>query len=248
MLKLGILCEKLSHSKIPEIQAKIIEEKCLCKSSYEILEFPQETFAEDFDALKDADLNGVLISAPYRKAVIPLLDDISPLAKYIDVVDTVSFSNGQAKGYNSCYHGFIYLLEKNNIELKGKEAVLLGSGSSTKTIAKALLDQGIVDITIVSRTKQNFHGSYTISYDYFKENNYKNDILINCTPLGMYPYEGSSPISPEFMNTDVAIDLIFDPPQTVFLQNAERLGIKHINGYHMLEGLLEKALEFWQEA
>lgn len=246
MLRLGVVGEQLSHSKTPEIQARIIENEGFC-GGYEVIEFPQETFAEDFDALKTAGYNGVIITAPYREAVIPLLDDISPLAKYIGVVDTVSFVNGKAKGYNTGYYGFLSLLNNHDISVKGKEAVILGSGTATRTITKALLDNGVYDITIVSRAKQNFHGSYTISYDFFKENKQKNDILINCTPVGMYPNHEFCTISKEHMNTNTAIDLIFNPAQTLFLKNAETLGIKGVNGLGMLEGQLLKALEIWTQ-
>jgi shikimate dehydrogenase len=81
--------------------------------------------------------------------------------------------------------GFLALLYHNNITVKGKGAVILGSGGVAKAVAKGLLDLGIYDLTIVSRGKQNFHGNYTVSYEFFREANVKSDLLINTTPVGM---------------------------------------------------------------
>ncbi|MDD3169301.1 MAG: shikimate dehydrogenase, partial [Eubacteriales bacterium] len=233
MMKLGLVGEKLSHSLSPQIHEEIMKQKGI-SGVYEILEFPKETFAQDFIALKNSGFRGVNITIPYKESVIPLLDRVSQQAKYIGAVNTVLFESGQAKGFNTDYDGFLSMLIFNNIAVKGKGAVILGSGGSAKAVAKVLLDLGIYDLTIVSRGKQNFHGNYTVSYEFFKEAGMRSDLLINWTPVGMYPNVDATPIPKESIHTDIVIDMIYNPQKTLLLKYAEELGIKGINGSYML--------------
>lgn len=245
MLKLGLVGEKLSHSLSPLIHEEIMKQRGI-QGTYELLEFPKETFVRDFNALKESGYRGVNITIPYKESVIPLLDDISHQAKYIGAVNTILFEDGLTKGYNTDYDGFLSLLEYNNINVKGKGAVILGSGGAAKAVIKGLLDLGIYDLTIVSRGKQNFHGHYTVSYEFFKEANMKSDLLINCTPVGMHPHTDAVPIPKEYINADIVIDMIYNPPKTLFLKYAEELGIPGVNGSYMLREQAVKAQDIWR--
>ncbi|MDD4564302.1 MAG: shikimate dehydrogenase [Eubacteriales bacterium] len=244
MFKLGLVGEKLSHSQSPQIHREIMS-KHEVDGTYELLEFSRETFAKDFNNLKNSGYRGVNITIPYKETVLSLLDEISEKAKYIGSVNTVSFENGKAKGFNTDYHGFVALLEHYDVVVKGKGAVILGSGGSAKAVVTALLDLGIYDLTIVSRGKHSFHGNYTISYEFYKEAKTKNDILINCTPVGMYPNVDASPLPKEDINTNVVIDLIYNPQKTLLLQYTEELGIRGISGSLMLKEQAVKAHEIW---
>jgi len=246
MMKLGLVGEKLAHSLSPQIHDEIMKQRGI-NGIYDILEFSKDTFAQDFIALKNSDYRGVNITIPYKESVIPLLDGISQQAKYIGAVNTVLFNHGQATGYNTDYDGFLSLLDHNNITVKGKAAVILGSGGVAKAVVKGLLDLGIYDLTIVSRGKQNFHGNYTVSYEFFKEAVVKSDLLINCTPLGMYPNVDASPIPKESIHTDIVIDMVYNPPKTLLLRYAEELGIKGINGSYMLKEQAVKAQDIWNQ-
>ncbi len=246
MIKLGLIGEKLSHSQSPQIHDEIMKQRGF-DGIYEILELPKETFPQDFNALKNSDFRGVNVTIPYKESVIPYLDDISEHAKYIGAVNTILFQNGRAKGFNTDYDGFLSLLNHNNITVKRKGAVILGSGGVAKAVVKGLLDLGIYDLTIVSRGKQNFHGNYTVSYEFFKEANVKCDILINCTPVGMYPNVDASPIAKECIHADTVIDMVYNPPKTLFLKYAEELGLQAINGNLMLREQAEKAQDIWIE-
>ncbi|WP_051280075.1 shikimate dehydrogenase [Anaerovorax odorimutans] len=244
MIKLGLIGEKLSHSLSPEIHKKFMEQNNI-DGSYELIEIPMENFESDFNVLKKSNYTGVNITIPYKEKVIPLLDEISPQAKFIGAVNTVLFRNGKAIGYNTDYNGFVSTIQHNNTKIKGKSAVILGAGGVSKAVIKGLLDEGISDITIVSRNKNNFHSLYTISYEFFKEANIKCDILINCTPVGMYPNVNASPISKDLIKAEVAIDMIYNPEKTLFLKYAEELGIKIINGSHMLYEQAIAAQKIW---
>lgn len=246
MIKLGLVGEKLSHSLSPQIHDEIMKQRGI-DGTYEILEFSKENFAQDFNSLKTAGYRGVNVTIPYKEAVIQLLDEISQQAKYIGAVNTILFQNGKAKGFNTDYNGFLSLLNHNNITVKGKGAVILGSGGVAKAVVKGLLDLGIYDLTIVSRGKQNFHGNYTVSYDFFKDASSKSDILINCTPVGMYPNVDASPIPKEYIKAETVIDMIYNPVKTLLLKHAEELGCTAINGGLMLQEQAEKSQDIWNE-
>ncbi len=246
MLKLGLIGEKLSHSQSPQIHESIMRQKGI-DGTYEILEFSKETFVEDFNSLKSSDFRGVNVTIPYKETVIPLIDEISNQAKYIGAVNTILFQDGRAKGFNTDYFGFMELLNQNNITVKGKAAVILGGGGAAKAVVKALLDLGVYDLTIVSRGKHNFHGNYTISYEFFKEAKVKSDLLINCTPVGMYPRIDASPLSKDDIQANTVIDMIYNPEKTLLLKYAEELGLKSANGSLMLIEQAVKAQEIWAE-
>ncbi len=244
MIKFGLVGEKLTHSRSPQIHRDIMSEYGI-NGTYDLLEFSKETFSRDFNYLKNAGYKGVNITIPYKETVIPLLDEISEEAKYIGAVNTVLFENGMTKGFNTDYYGFISLIEYNNITVKGRSAVILGAGGAAKAVSKALLDLGIYDLTIVSRGKHNFHGNYTISYEYFREAGIKSDLIINCTPVGMYPNLDESPLPKENIKADIVIDMIYNPQETLFLKYAQELGIKGINGSLMLKEQAIKAHQIW---
>ncbi len=244
MMKFGLVGEKLSHSLSPRIHEEIMKQRWI-NGTYELLEIPKETFERDFAALRNSGYRGVNVTIPYKESVIPLLDDVSQQAKYIGAVNTILFEDGTAKGFNTDYDGFVSLLGYHDIAVKGKAAVVLGSGGSAKAVVKGLLDLGIYDLTIVSRSKQNFHGNYTVSYEFFKETNMKSDLLINCTPVGMHPNVDASPIPKEYIKADVVIDVIYNPEKTLLLKYAEELGIRRINGSFMLHEQAVKAQDIW---
>lgn len=244
MLKLALVGETLSHSLSPQIHNELMKQNQI-QGTYDLIEIPQEQFEKEFNALKMSDYSGVNITIPYKEKALSLLDELSPQAKYIGAVNTVRFHNGKAIGYNTDYNGFLSLLKENNVEIKGKSAIILGAGGVAKAVIKALLDEGIFDITIVSRNKQNFHSLYTISYEFFKEEKCSCDLLINCTPIGMYPNINDSPIPKELINATIAIDMIYNPEKTLFLKYAEELGMKAINGSHMLRAQAQESQKIW---
>lgn len=244
MYRFGLVGETLSHSFSPKLHKKMMKKNQI-EGSFELIEIPQKEFPKRFPQLLTEGFHGLNVTIPYKEAVIPFLDRLSPQAKYIGAVNTIAFEHGKTVGYNTDYAGFQELLQKNHIPVKGKEAILLGAGGAAKAVTKALIDLGIFDLTIVSRGKQSFHGQYTVSYDFFKEDLISCDILINCTPVGMYPDINASILPKEAIHTEYAIDLIYNPAKTLFLQYAAENGAKVCNGKHMLYQQAAKAEELW---
>lgn len=213
-LKFGLLGKKLSHSFSKEIHHYIgnYEYKLYEKEEYEIKDFI------------NSDITGFNITNPYKIEIIKYLDEISPEAKKIGAVNTVIKKCGKLIGYNTDYFGFLYLLNSFNINFK--KAIILGDGATSKTISQVLKDKN-VEFVVISRKN---HPFYSEIY------NYKNyDLLINATPVGMYPKNGESLVElEEFKNLKCVIDVIYNPFISDLLFKAKEKNIKYENGIKML--------------
>lgn len=243
-MKLGIIGEKLAHSHSPEIHSEIMKRNGI-EGSYELIEVNEEDLGKKINKLKNSDFHGVNITLPYKEKVIEFLDEIDEKAEYIGAINTILFKDGKAKGFNTDYDGFISLLDHNNITVKGKDAIILGAGGTARTVAKALLDSKTYDLTIVTRSKKEFHNIYSTSFHFITENPTNCDILVNCTPVGMYPHMKEMPIEPSTINTPVYIDLIYNPKKTKLMEKYEQEGTKVIGGYHMLVQQALAAHRIW---
>ena len=148
--------------------------------------------------LKSGTFDGLNVTIPYKKAVMPLLDEISPEAAAIGSVNTIVNRAGKLTGYNTDAFGFTWLLQKSGVDVAGKKALVFGSGGASVTVCHVLKSLGAAPVIVISRSG---------------ENNYENldrhrdaKILVNATPLGMYPGTGVSPV-------DLAC---FDAPEGVW--------------------------------
>lgn len=244
----GLLGEKLGHSLSPSIHKMIFEELKL-DASYHLFEVAKTDLKDAVQGFRALGFKGINVTIPYKIAVMEYLDEISPEAAKIAAVNTVFFDGGKLKGYNTDYHGFGMLLRKNGIDTVSRSAVILGSGGSAKAVSQYLADKGIKEISIVSRDaskhKDEFTGCKMISYDEL-ENLEAKDMIINCTPAGMYPNIDVSPVGKDIISKFAsAVDLTYNPSETLFLRYARESGIKAVNGLYMLVGQAVKAQEIW---
>ncbi|MBA1335256.1 MAG: Shikimate 5-dehydrogenase I alpha [Firmicutes bacterium] len=244
----GLIGEKLGHSFSPTIHSIIFKELNM-KGHYHLFELNREDLKAAVHGLKVLGAKGVNVTIPYKVEIMKYLDSISDEAQKIDAVNTICFEDGKATGYNTDYYGFGIILDKFDIAVEDKEAVILGTGGAAKSVLQYLLDKGIKDITFASRDinkgKEKFRDCRIIAYDNIKKLG-KQDIIINCTPCGMYPEIGNSPVAEEDMSSfGVAIDLVYNPMETLFLKYAKAQGLKAVNGLYMLVGQAVKAQELW---
>ena len=246
----GLLGEKLKHSISPKIHSLIFKEGNI-QGYYHLFEVEKENLGSAVEGLKALCAKGVNVTIPYKVSVMEYLDEISIEAKKIGSVNTICFNGNKTIGYNTDYYGFGIMLEKNNITVANKSAVILGSGGASKAVLQYILDKGIKDVKIVSRDVSKIKCTdkmkyfNLISYDEIKYLKGK-DIIINCTPCGMYPNLQCSPVEKEVISDfSVAIDLIYNPSETLFLKYARELGIKGVNGLYMLVGQAVAAEELW---
>jgi shikimate dehydrogenase len=171
---------------------------------------------------------------------MPYLDEISNEAMRIGSVNTITrTTEGGLRGDNTDYYGFWHTVEKSGITIKSKKVLILGTGGASLTARTVSEDMGAENITFVSRSGE-------VNYDNVYEKCGDTEVIINCTPVGMYPKNGASPIILEnFKACEGVIDMIYNPARTKLLLDAERLGIRHINGLPMLVAQAKRACELF---
>ena len=231
-MKCGLIGEKLSHSFSPQIH------KELADYSYELFEM-SESEVKGF--LESDRYDCINVTIPYKKAVIPHLDEISAEARRIGAVNTVvKTKDGKKYGYNTDYYGFMHTVNQSGIEIKDKNVLILGTGGASLTAKTVSEDLGAKKITFVSRSGE-------INYENVYEKCPDTDVIINCTPVGMYPRtNGESPVVlDKFKSCKGVLDMIFNPAKTKLLLDAERLGIPFANGLPMLVAQAKKACELF---
>lgn len=231
MKKFGLLGEKLGHSFSVPIHNMLAdyEYKLYEKSPSELDEF-----------LKNPSLDGMNVTIPYKKNVIPYCTWLSDAAKEIGSVNTMVLKEDGWHGYNTDYFGFVYMLKVAGINPEGKKALVLGSGGASLTVQYALRHLGASEIVVISRNGKDNYNNLSSHFDA--------EIIINTTPVGMYPNCPATLINlKDFKNCHGVADLIYNPSQTKFLSDASSLGIPCVNGLPMLVAQAKFACEIFTE-
>lgn len=229
MKKYGLIGEKLGHSYSPEIHA------LLGDYEYRLYPMPREAVG---DFVQKGGLSGFNVTIPYKETVMPFLDRISPEARRIGSVNTVvREADGSTSGYNTDYFGFS--VELGDVShLKGKKALVLGSGGASKTVRAVLGDAGLSPVVTISRKGPDNYQNLSRHSDAA--------LIVNTTPVGMYPAVEASPIDlRQFPACQLALDLIYNPAWTEFLLQARELGIPCRGGLIMLAAQARKAAELF---
>lgn len=231
-MKYGLIGEKLPHSFSGIIHGKIAD------YDYELKELKKSEL-EAFLLAKD--FRAINVTIPYKQEVIKYLDEISTSAEKIGAVNTVVNKNGKLTGYNTDFLGLKSLIKKNGVSLKGKTVLILGSGGTSLTALAVCEDMGASKVLRVSRTKKENCITYSDLPEY-----YQADVIINTTPVGMYPDTDSSllDLSP-FKNLEAVFDVIYNPLRTELVLQAEELGIKAEGGLYMLVAQAVYASEYF---
>ncbi len=225
----GLVGRKLGHSYSVPIH------KAMGNNNYSLFELePSEL--ESF--VKRSDLGGINVTIPYKIDVMSFCDCISTEAEKIGAVNTVVRRNGKLYGYNTDKYGFEYMLKYAGIDLSGKKVLVLGSGGASKTVCYCANNLKAREVIVISRNGENNYSNLNKHYDA--------DIIINTTPVGMYPDNASSPISLEnFKNCTGVADVVYNPLRTALIAQAESLGIKCAGGLMMLTAQAKAAEELF---
>lgn len=222
MEKYGCIGKKLTHSFSKEIHAKLAD------YTYEMIELSEDEIAPFFEKKEFTAIN---VTIPYKQTVIPYLDDISAIAERIGAVNTVVNKAGKLYGYNTDYYGMKALIERLEIDLKGKKVLVLGTGGTGKTACVVAADLGASQILTVSRRKTDTH----ITYEEAVSTHADADVIINTTPSGMYPDCESKPIEiNSFTQLIGVIDAVYNPLCTNLVLDAKQRGIRAEGGLYML--------------
>lgn len=243
----GLIGEKLSHSYSPLIH-RIFFELAGLDGEYRLIELNRDELGDFLHDAGNSGYKGLNVTIPYKTEVIPFIDILSPEAAQIGAVNTILPGN-TITGYNTDYFGIEYTFQKNKVTVKGKSALVTGSGGSAKSAAAFLSAAGVKNLYIASRNPEaaakKFPKAVSISYNEV-ESCKPFDIIVNTTPVGMYPKEGASPLtSDQIKGSGFLFDLIYNPAVTMLMELADNLGIPNVNGLYMLVAQAVKAQEIW---
>ena len=218
-MKFGLLGRTLGHSFSPRIHS------ALGNTNYELFEREPSQLQEFF---ADPELQGINITIPYKVNALEACDVVDPRAERIGCVNTMVRKDGKWHGYNTDYDGFVFTLQHAGIDVAGKECIILGDGASSATVRVALEDLGAKNIVHLSRKTAPFYGDAPNYYETAQ-------IIINCTPIGMYPHNPANLIDiTQFSKLEGVVDLIYNPRRTILLLQAEMMEIPHCDGLPFL--------------
>ena len=225
----GLLGGKLGHSYSPQIHSQLGD------YSYELFEKAPEEL-ENF--LKNGDFTGLNVTIPYKKAVIPYCAELSPRARELGAVNTiVRRADGTLIGHNTDYFGFERMLQSSGLNVAGKKVLVLGSGGASNTVV-AVLNAHNANAVVISRSGENNYENLNLHADAA--------VIVNATPVGMYPNVGISPIDLSlFPALKGVLDLIYNPARTQLLLDAESRGLVARNGLEMLVAQAKESAEWF---
>lgn len=230
MKKYYLLGEKLSHSYSAVIHS-------FCGLDYSLRELPPEKLSE---FVKSRKFDGLNVTMPYKKSIVPLLDEVDGIAEKTGAVNTVLNKNGKLIGYNTDYYGMKYALAAAKITLKGKDVLILGSGGAGIVAEKLAIDEGAASVEIVSRKgKLNYENIYDRE---------KTQVIINATPVGTFPFaDGAACDVSRFKNLEGAFDCVYNPFRSKFVLDAEKIGARACGGLTMLVAQAIYSEKIWGE-
>lgn len=232
MLRCGLLGEKLGHSYSPEIH------KMLAGYEYRLY----ERCAEELEGfIRGGEWDGLNVTIPYKKAVLPFCDELGARARLSGSVNTlVRRADGSIYGDNTDMFGFESLLRVNGIDPAGMKALVLGNGGACASVRAVLESLGAQTVVISRRGEDNYNNL---------ERHSDAELIVNTTPLGMYPNNGVQAVDlTMFPDCRAVLDIVYNPARTALLLQAEELGIKHAGGLHMLVAQAKRSSEIFTGA
>lgn len=232
-MQYGLIGEKLSHSFSKEIHESLADYK------YELCEIARDSLSS---FLQNRDFCAINVTIPYKKEVIPYLDEISDAANELQSVNCIVNRDGKLCGYNTDYFGMKDLINRANIDISNKKILILGTGGTARTSYLVCKDLGATDVTLVSRTKKD----NSITYDEAYSLHTNAEIIINATPVGMFPNSYNSPLDlSKFSNLCSVFDAVYNPICTKIVLDAKRKNIHAESGLYMLVSQAVHAIELF---
>lgn len=231
--RFGLLGEHLGHSFSPAIH------KQLADYEYRLYE---KTPEEVGSFLTSGEFDGLNVTIPYKKTVMAYCQALTPAAQRIGSVNTIlRRRDGTLLGHNTDYDGFAYLLKAAGARVAGKKALVLGSGGASLTVRTVLADLGAREVVVISRSGADNYQNL--------ERHADAQLLVNATPVGMYPNNGQTPVDlGRLPNLEGVFDLIYNPAKTQLLLDGERRGLLTANGLGMLVAQAKAAAERFLDA
>lgn len=236
----GLIGKTLGHSF-----SKIVHE-ALSDYAYSLYPLPTE---EEFDRfMTERKFPGINVTIPYKTDVIPYCEELDEKAKAIGAINTIVNRDGKLYGYNTDYDGFVYLSEKIGISFENKVVLILGTGGTFKTVFAVANDKKAKEILVASRTpdRENPQGYTALTYEEALQRS-DVEIIVNTSPVGMYPNNEGIPLSLEgFGNLKGVVDVVYNPFKSCLVQEAEKRGIPASGGLIMLVAQAKFAAEHFK--
>ena len=231
-MEYGLLGEALGHSFSPWIH------QALADYDYRLYPTPPTDVEELF---RRREFKGLNVTIPYKQTVIPLCDEVDPQAAAIGAVNTVVNRDGRLTGYNTDIDGLICLARRAGVNMAGKKVAVLGSGGTSRTAQAAARKLGAAQVVVISRNGEDNYGNLSRHAD--------TQVVVNTTPVGMYPRCGVAPVSLEaFPRLEGLLDVVYNPLRTALLMEAEARGIPCSCGLPMLVAQARRAAELFTGA
>ena len=229
-MRYGLLGKTLGHSYSPQIHAQLGDYR------YELFEKQPEEL-ETF--LRQGDFDGLNVTIPYKKAVLPYCARLSDTVKAIGSANTlVRQKDGSLFADNTDAFGFSCILDECGADVRGKKALVFGSGGASVTAQYVLKTRGARTVLVISRSGAHNYENLAEHADA--------EILVNTTPLGMYPNNGATPVDlAQFPRCEAVLDVVYNPARTALLLQAEALGIPHAGGLLMLVAQAKRSSELF---
>ena len=229
----GCIGEHLKHSFSKEIHARLTD------YDYEIREIARDDLVA---FMTRGDFRAINVTIPYKEAVIPHLYSIDEHARMIGAVNTIVNRDGRLYGYNTDFYGMSALIERLGLSLEGKKVVILGTGGTSKTADAVACAMGAEKILRVSRSGR----EGAITYEEMYERHTDAEIMINTTPVGMFPnIEGLAVDVKRFTRLEGVVDAVYNPLRTPLVREAMRMGVAAEGGLYMLVAQAVRASEIF---
>lgn len=233
-MEYGLIGEKLGHS-----YSKVIHEM-IADYTYELHPVSREDFR---DFMTNKPFRAINVTIPYKQDVIPYLDSLDDNARNIGAVNTIVCEDGRYVGHNTDFAGFLYMVRKYKVEVCGKKVLVLGKGGASKAIIAVLRSLNAASIlTVYYKESED-----SITYEECIAKHSDADVIVNTTPVGMYPDSDASPLDlTPFTNCKAVLDIIYNPIETALVRQARKLGMTGATGLEMLAAQAVYAAEFFQ--
>ena len=229
----GLIGGRLGHSFSKEIHEELAD------YTYDLCPLSEEEFAPFMEAHLFRAIN---VTIPYKQRVIPYLSGLDERAEAIGAVNTIVNRDGKLFGYNTDYGGFAYMLKKHGIDVKNKKLLIIGNGGAAQAVKACVRDMGAGRLVIVRRSPD----AESVTYEEVMASHTDCELIINTSPVGMYPDTDASPLDlTPFTKCEAVVDLIYNPPETKLTKQAVSLGMKGITGLEMLIAQAKYAVEYF---
>ena len=246
MKKYYVIGSPIDHSLSPKLHNYWLRENNI-KATYDKKKIDEENLQSVFSEIKENKINGINVTVPLKKAVLPYLDKLSPEAEQTQSVNTIIFTNNVLVGHNTDIAGFTKAIKDLNFNIKGKKIFILGAGGVVPSLIFALNEMNVSEIIISNRTRQkadDLKSKFKIINVIDWGNIPKFDMVINATSIGL---------NNEVMNLDFSdvggdklfYDVIYNPSETNFLKKGKKLGNRSENGKLMFIYQALEAFKLW---